>query len=126
MATAKGKFLQEFNEAFIRGNKEIVLNSVTDDIKWNMVGEDEINGKDEFEKAFQEMPREGKIDLAIKKVITHGITAAVEGTIHLTNDQQERKAYAFCETYRFNKFKDGRIKEMTSYMIEVKADDQTE
>lgn len=121
MATAKGKFLQEFNEAFIRGNKEIVLNSVTDDIKWNMVGEDEIRGKDEFEKAFQEMPREGKIELTIKTIITHGITAAVEGTIHTTNELEEKKVYAFCETYQFNKFKDGRIKEITTYIIEVKS-----
>ncbi len=126
MATAKGKFLQEFNEAFIRGNKEIVLTSVTDDIKWNMVGEDEIRGKDEFERAFQEMPREGKVELAIKTIITHGITAAVEGTIHTTNDLEEKKVYAFCETYRFNKFKDGRIKEMTSYIIGMKPEDQTE
>lgn len=121
MATAKGKLLQEFNEAFIRGNKEIVLNSVTDDIKWNMVGEDEISGIDAFERAFQEMPREGKIELTIKTIITHGITAAVEGTIHTTNDLEEKKVYAFCETYRFNKFKDGRIKEITSYIIEVKS-----
>ncbi|MGA9287129.1 MAG: nuclear transport factor 2 family protein [Anaerobacillus sp.] len=123
MATAKEKFLHEFNEAFIRGDKEVVLNCVTDDIKWTLVGEGEINGKEEFEKAFQEMPREGNFEISIKTIITHGITAAAEGTIQLTNDQQERKAYAFCETYRFNKFKDGRIKEMTSYMIEVKAED---
>lgn len=120
MATAKSDFLKEFNEAFIQGNKEFVLNAVTDDIKWTMVGENEIHGKDAFEKAFCEMPQEGRLELTIKTIITHGITAAVEGTIYLTNDLQEKKAYAFCDTYRFNKFKDGRIKEMTSYIIKVK------
>ncbi|MBM7554274.1 nuclear transport factor 2 family protein [Thalassobacillus pellis] len=120
MATAKGKFLREFNEAFVRGNIDFLMDNVTDNIRWEMVGDTVVEGKEAFHLALKEMPTDVKNhELAINNIITHGITAAVDGTITVTNETGEVKEYAFCDIYRWNKFKDGKIKDMRSYVVET-------
>lgn len=111
MASAKESFLKAFNEAFMSGDRDVVLASVTEDVQWHLIGMEKIEGKAAFEKAWSDMPTGGK--LTIDTIITHGVTAAVEGKI-----QMGEKTYAFCDTYRFNQFKDGRIKHIHSFVIE--------
>ncbi|WP_166000488.1 nuclear transport factor 2 family protein [Bacillus sp. Cs-700] len=111
MATAKENFLRAFNEAFISGDRDLVLASVTDDVEWHLIGMEKIEGKADFEKAWSSMPT--GVNLTIATIITHGITAAVEGKI-----QVGEKNYAFCDTYRFNQFKNGIIKQIHSFIIE--------
>ncbi|WP_226659086.1 nuclear transport factor 2 family protein [Pseudalkalibacillus hwajinpoensis] len=111
MATAKENFLRAFNEAFISGDRDVVLASVTDDVQWHLIGMEKIEGKIAFEKAWNRMPT--GVNLTIDTIITHGVTAAVEGKM-----QVGEKNFAFCDTYRFNKFKDGMIKQIHSFIIE--------
>ncbi|WP_273833805.1 nuclear transport factor 2 family protein [Guptibacillus sedimenti] len=114
MATAKENFLRAFNEAFISGDRDAVLASVTDDVQWHLIGMEKIEGKTDFEKALNRMPpQQDEAKLMIDTIITHGVTAAVEGKI-----QMGEKTYAFCDTYRFNQFKDGVIKQIHSFIIE--------
>lgn len=113
MATAKENFLRAFNEAFISGDRDVVLASVTDDVQWHLIGMEKIEGKTAFENAWNRMPPQDEAKLRIDTIITHGVTAAVEGKI-----QVGEKTYAFCDTYRFNQFKDGIIKQIHSFIIE--------
>ncbi|KYG39375.1 hypothetical protein [Bacillus gaemokensis] len=55
-------------------------------------------------------------ELIITNTITHGITAVIDGTVKV----DEEKTLSFYHIFRFNKFKDGKIKEITSYIIENK------
>ncbi len=59
-------------------------------------------------------------ELKISNIITHGITAAVDGTVKFVDDPDDVKLYAFCDICRFNRFKDPKVKELTSYVLEVK------
>ncbi|MFB4166964.1 nuclear transport factor 2 family protein [Virgibacillus sp. JSM 102003] len=120
MTTKKGKFLEEFNEAFLNGNMDYVVANVTDDIKWTVVGESPIQGKSDFARAFEMMESGGTQELRISNIITHGITAAVDGKVKVVDESGGVKLYAFCDIYRFNRFKDPKVKELTSYVMEVK------
>lgn len=42
------EFLKDFNIAFAKGNLEIIADSVTDDIVWNIIGDRKIEGKENF------------------------------------------------------------------------------
>ena len=117
MMTAKEKFLRAFNEAFISGDRDTVLASVTEDVQWHLIGNEKIEGKAAFEDALNRMQIHDNVSLSIDTMITHGVTAAVEGKIHVNTEQGE-KNYAFCDTYRFNKHKDGMIKQIHSFIIE--------
>ncbi|MCP3026500.1 nuclear transport factor 2 family protein [Halobacillus sp. A5] len=53
--TQKAELLKAFNEAFIKGDIDFVFESVTDNIAWEMVGADVIEGKENFAEALKQM-----------------------------------------------------------------------
>ncbi|WP_173916833.1 nuclear transport factor 2 family protein [Halobacillus sp. Marseille-Q1614] len=116
----KEDLLKRFNEAFGTGDTDFILENVTDNIVWRMAGETTIEGKDNVKEALESMNSDLHHELSFSNIITHGVTAAVNGTIHLTKEDGERTAFEFCDVYKFNKFKDGKIKELTSYVVEMK------
>lgn len=114
--TEKGKFLKKFNEAFARSDINFILENVTDDISWIAVGDFSVEGKEEFSKALDKMKSEQAYHINIKNIITHGNSAAVDGTMKMPAGD---KMYAFCDIYKFSGFKNPKVKELTSYVIEV-------
>lgn len=119
MKTSNQEFLHRFNEAFSRSDTEYIIAQVTDDIVWNMVGESIIRGKEEFTKSIQTMKSEDTHEFKINHMITHGKTAAVDGIMKVTDKSGKVKIYAFCDIYLLSSHKDGKIKEMTSYVVET-------
>ncbi|WP_058306208.1 nuclear transport factor 2 family protein [Gracilibacillus massiliensis] len=119
METKNQQLFREFNEAFVKGDIEKILASVTDDIVWRMVGNDTIKGIDNLETALQGMDNGNEFELEIEHMITHGKEAAVNGIIHSTNKDGEQRHYSFCDIYKLNKHKEGKIKEIISYVLEI-------
>ena len=52
---ATEKFLREVNQAFSEGNTDFLLNKISDDFCWTVVGEKTISGKTEFTEAMEKM-----------------------------------------------------------------------
>ncbi|GAE92383.1 hypothetical protein JCM21714_1376 [Gracilibacillus boraciitolerans JCM 21714] len=119
MEAKNQQFFKTFNEAFVKGDIENILGSVTDDIVWRMVGNDTIKGIDVLEHALQGMDNGDEFELEIEHIITHGKEAAVNGIIHSTNKDGEQRHYSFCDIYKLNKHKDGKIKVIISYVLEI-------
>jgi ketosteroid isomerase-like protein len=114
--TKKEKLLQQVNEAFAKNNTDFIIKHVTDDISWTVVSDFTVKGKELFSEALKSMQNEKPFHLEIKNIITHGYSAAVDGLMK----SAEGKTYAFCDVYSFRGFTDPKIKEMTSYVIEIK------
>ncbi|MFC4401719.1 nuclear transport factor 2 family protein [Gracilibacillus xinjiangensis] len=119
METQNQAFFRKFNEGFVKGDIKQILSSVTEDITWRMVGTDTIKGIDALKEALEGMESDNQFELEIEHMITHGKEAAVNGLIHSTNRDGEQRHYSFCDIYRLNKHKDGKIKEIISYVVEV-------
>lgn len=119
MKTKNQIFFQEFNEAFVKGDAGKILASVTDDITWRMVGNDTIEGIEALKEALQGMENGNRFEQEVQHLITHGKEAAVNGIIHSTNKNGEQSHYSFCDIYILNKHKDGKIKEIISYVLEI-------
>lgn len=115
--TQKGKFLKEFNEAFARSDINFILENVTDDISWIAVGDFSVKGKEEFTHALEKMKSEKAYQIKINNIITHGDSAAVDGVMKMPDSE---KSYAFCDVYKFSGFKNPKVKELSSYVIEMK------
>lgn len=111
--TEKEKFLRKFNQAFADNDTGYITESTTDNIVWNIPGDRTIHGKDAFIHALKQMERNGKTELNIEHIITHGKAASVNGVIRSGNGT----SHAFCDVYVFSGFKNPRIKEITSYVI---------
>jgi hypothetical protein len=120
--TEKAAFLKKFNEAFARSDTDFIVQNVTEDIRWTIIGDCVIQGKEEFARALREMESDHPLKLTIDNIITHGKTAAVNGTMETSGASSKGKIYAFCDVYVFNGFKNPKIREMTSYVLEVEQD----
>tara|TARA_R110002096_G_scaffold134785_4_gene286073 strand:+ start:420 stop:809 length:390 start_codon:yes stop_codon:yes gene_type:complete len=111
----KMEFLKQFNIAFAESNTSFLLESVVDDITWNILGDRLINGKTEFSAELDRMKSEAPTELIIEKIITHGKLGAVNGIMKMPNE----KSYAFSDIYEFSTAKGSKIATITSYVIAV-------
>ncbi|MTI86942.1 MAG: nuclear transport factor 2 family protein [Balneolaceae bacterium] len=116
--TKKEAFVKRINEAFANNDVETIIGHMTDDIRWEIIGDTTLEGKDEVEDGLREMAHDDPLELTVKNIITHGYTAAVDGTMKVPGTGE---VYAFCDVYQFRGAKTQTIKEMTSYVIKVKG-----
>ena len=114
-------FLREFNEYWVHPDTRAILDNVTDDIRFSMAGGRTVSGKADF-KAFLDEMGSGGADMAldIASIIVEGERAAVHGEVSMTDEQDRRRMYAFCDIYRLAS---GKVAELTAYVLEVNGDD---
>lgn len=124
MAAKRAELIEEINEAFARYDREFLLAHVTEDFRWTMVGDRTLHGREAFAKELSSMEPEGTASVSIHHIITHGLFAVGEGEMKMTDTFGTEKRYAFCDVYKFDKYKDGKMKELTSYVIELEEDEE--
>ncbi|MUK88606.1 nuclear transport factor 2 family protein [Ornithinibacillus sp. L9] len=112
------EFFQKVNESFMKGDVDFLIENIAPNIEWYMVGEQTIVGKENVREMLEPMRGVVAEGYETKKIITHGDTAAIEGTMKMPDENGEIKSYAFCDIYKLDKFKGGKIKEMTAFVIE--------
>lgn len=112
----KMEFLKAFNIAFAKGNLDFVLEGVSDEIVWDIVGNTTITGKESFADELQNMKTNTVAELTLHQILSHGKEGAVNGLMKM----QDGKQYAFSDFYQFSSAKGTMIKSMTSYIIEIK------
>lgn len=112
----KNIFVQKVTIALAKGDFKFILSNVTDDIRWNIIGDQLIEGKDRFAEALNMMRKDPVEVLTIRHIATHGKAGAADGTMRLENG----KLRAFCNVYEFSTSKGSAIKEITSYFIKIK------
>ena len=114
----KNIFIQELTIALTKGDLRSVLSRVTDDIRWNFVGGRVVQGKAPFVEALQERKNDKPVELILDHVATHGRVGAVDGRIVFKNKNPQ----GFCHVYEFSNAKGDAIKEIISYIIEIKEE----
>ena len=111
----KNIFVQNLTVAFAKGDSKFILGGVTEDIRWNIVGDRLIQGKAAFAQELEQLKKEKAVELMIHHIATHGKSGAANGTTKLKNG----KTLSFCDVYEFNDTKGTRVQEITSYVIEI-------
>lgn len=109
------KFIKEFNIAFAKGDVEFILESVTDDIVWNIIGDKKIEGKETFTEILKKMKSEKAKELTFDHILSHGKEGATNGFIKMEKGEN----YAFSDFYQFSGAKGAKIKSITSYLIKL-------
>lgn len=111
----KKLFLKDLNIAFAEGNVDFIAENLANDVTWETVGHNRLEGKDAFVSALKEMNDTQVSELTIERVITHGKEGAVNGVMATT----EGKQYAFCDVYEFKNTTGTAIRNLSSYVIET-------
>ncbi len=112
------ELLRDFTAAFGRNDADFILSHLADDVQWEMVGVELIEGKADAEKSLENMLDESMTELTISNIITHGDTAAVNGTMEFVDGS----TFGFCDVYVFDGHgADALIKEIHAYIVEVES-----
>ena len=112
----KNIFVQELTIAFAKGDTKFIRSNVTDDVRWNMVGDRLIEGKEKIIEMLEQMKNDKTAELTIQHIATHGKAGAADGMLKFKNG----KTVAYCNVYEFSNTKGTSVKEITSYEIEIK------
>ncbi len=109
------QLLLAFNVAFAKGDIAFILEHVANDIVWDRVGDDRIEGKERLAETIEQMKDNLPTEIRIANIITHGSTAAANGIL-----SYEQKRYSYCDIYIFNgAAKSAKIIAITTYAIDV-------
>ena len=111
----KRAFIRDFNVAFAQADIPTLLAAVTGDIRWDMVGDKVISGKEAFAAAMEDMKEHRATELIIDRIVTHGREAAASGTLVMENGRR----YAFADMYTFRGAKGDKIAAMTSFVVDI-------
>ena len=118
MNNPKEEFLRKFNEAFLENDIPFILESVTNDVHWEMVGDRTLKGRSELKEFFDTMDESAGLEaLDIQHIITHGKLGSANGTMKMKDKSGKLIQYGFCDVYEFSGFKNPKIKTLTSYMV---------
>lgn len=117
--TEKELFFQKINEAFAKSDTRFFKDNITQDIKWTAVGFPPIEGKDAFIKAMQGMEIPQGMELFLNHIIIQGDAASVDGVIKIKDQWGKENRFAFCDIYVLDGRKESKVKEITSYVIEI-------
>jgi hypothetical protein len=110
----KNRFVQELSIALALREMAPILEGISDDASWEVVGSSRLEGKAAFA---EELRVDGPVQaesVTIHHVVTHGKAGAVNGTIR-ADDGSVRQ---FCDVYEFTSAKGGSVRAITSYVID--------
>lgn len=111
--TGKDPVILELTLLLAQYKVDRVLDHLTDDFCWFLVGDEPICGKEKFGAALTEMAGNKATELTIDGVVTHGNQGAVHGEVTMQNGA----VYGFSDMYAFS---NAHVKSITSYVIQKK------
>jgi ketosteroid isomerase-like protein len=115
MSLKNKELIQMINEAFARGDTERLSDYLAEDARWNIIGISTITGRKNIMKAMEIQELEKFPEITVNHIVAKGDSVVVESTGKAFQKAGGIYSASYCDVYRF---KDGKIKEFTTYVIE--------
>jgi len=112
MASNK-QLLKKISEEFAKGNLGFSEAYLAEDIKWNVLGEDTIVGKQQVLEASKMTQLQSFPVIKINNIISEGDYVVIESTGEAKTIRGKPYNQAYCEVYRFVNEK---LQEITTYL----------
>jgi limonene-1,2-epoxide hydrolase len=110
----KKLFVKDFIVAIVSNDQAFINQNATDDIQWNRVGEQCIEGKDAVLAALQRTRAKTVAELTIYTIVTHGYNGVAEGLLKFKDGSK----IAFCDVFRFRaSTNNAPVKAITTYAV---------
>ncbi|OAN64653.1 DNA-binding protein [Balneola sp. EhC07] len=111
----KKELLKQLNIAFARANSNFLADIVSDDIEWDIMGDQKVSGKEQFTRKLETLKSEKVSELMLDRILTHGKEGAANGIIKMENGNE----YAFSDFYEFTGAKGTKVRSITSYIVRI-------
>ena len=121
MSQRNKEIISKVNTAFAEGNTEKFLGLCADDVKWTMIGETTVQGKDAVRKWMASMPAEPP-QFTVNNVIAEGDFVTAYGDMTMKGDDGKPASYSYCDVYRL---RGDKIVELSSFVIKTEPKLQT-
>ena len=108
--------LLQANAAISKLNFEGFLKFCTEDVKWGMVGNQTIEGKEAVRGWMKETYGEAP-EFDVSSLIAEGDLLAAIGEISIKDKDGNVRRSSYCDVWRF---RDGKLAELKAYVVEEK------
>ncbi|MCM3572466.1 hypothetical protein M3172_04645 [Mesobacillus subterraneus] len=107
--------LKELTVALATKDFSGMIESIADDLRWQIAGHKTFFGKESLKDALNENISKAVVQLKIQNIITHGSTGSVNGFFVFG----DHSTLSFCDVYTFSSAgKSAKIKEIVSFRVE--------
>ncbi|MBE0572101.1 MAG: nuclear transport factor 2 family protein [Ignavibacteriaceae bacterium] len=111
------KVVEKYIDGFNKLDHKQILSCLTDDVEWILPGVFHLKGKEEFDREIENPAFEGKPVIVVTRTIEENNVVITEGTVRAKKKASEYINLNFCDIFAM---KNGLIKQLTSYLMEVK------
>lgn len=118
MSAKNKKVVLEFMNGFIEGKEDSLINFLTEDIRWNIVGMPAIKGKQNFLQAMEMMDLLKSTSLNGSRTSEMVRNMIAEKDFVVVESSGVNNNYSNCDIFRI---RNGKIDEMTSYIVDTSA-----
>ena len=106
-------FLKDLYISLANGDIDILNSNVQDNINWQVAGQPQVTGKENYLKELVEHKLWKVKEITVDTIITHGPDASVSGQIKATDNLK----YAFCDIYKFKGAGGTTINSILTFLI---------
>jgi ketosteroid isomerase-like protein len=115
--SANKQTVERYMDGFRAGDHAAVLACLTDDVEWVIPGAFDIQGRDAFDRHIEDDAFVGRPQITVTRLTEEGGVVVAEGTVRTQRRDGPVLKLVFCDVFEMD---DGRIRRLTSYLMEVK------
>jgi uncharacterized protein len=104
-------------DGFRRGDHEVILSCLTDDIEWEIPGAFHLVGKNAFDKEVENEAFVGRPSITVTRMTEENDIVVAEGSVRTQRKEGDVLNLRFCDVFVMHA---GKIKRLISYLSEVK------
>jgi uncharacterized protein len=119
--TENKKTVERYLEGFRRSDHALVLSCLTDDIEWVIPGMFHIRGEEAFDKEIENEAFTGSPTIVVTRMTEENDIVLAEGAVRARRKNGGVLHAVFCDAFEME---GGKIKKLTSYLMEVKEPEQ--
>lgn len=113
MKTINNQLLIKVSVEFTKGNLEFAGAYLADNIKWNILGENSITGKEQVLEVSKMLQLESFPVITIKNVVAEGDYVVIESTGRAKTKSGKPYNQTYCDVF---KFQDEKLQGITTYL----------
>jgi len=113
MTTKNQQLFKEISEEFAKGNLQFCSTYLADEIKWNILGNNPIIGKEEVIEVSKMLQLQSFPVITIKNIVAEGNCVVVESTGEARTKSGKPYNQMYCDVFRFS---DEKLQEITTYL----------
>ena len=108
--------VEKYMDGFRKGDHDLVLSCLTDDVVWEIPGVFHLVGKEAFDKEIENEAFVGHPTITVSRIMQENDVVVAEGAVRAQRRAGGILNAVFCDVFVMRR---GKIAQLTSYLMEV-------